>query len=211
MALFTVSNENQPPKKPYRAENVIEQFYREKSQELVRLCRAMLYMRGLVDVDPEDIVQKVVLRAWEKRQKLAKHPNLMGWFVDACKKECNALLRRRKCQRRKLGLSVPFADELLLDRQQDIILRWLNEMEAKEILDELAGQLTPLEKRVFELYYAQDMTARETAEVLHEKANTVNDAARRIRKKALKIYQGLLLMSKRQIGPHLPHIPSPPD
>lgn len=151
-------------------------------------------MRGLTDVDPEDIVQKVVLSAWEKRHKLTQHPNLMGWFVDACKKECNAQLRRNKCQRRKLGVSVPLEDEMLLDRQQDIILRWLNEMEAKEILVELAGQLTPLEKRVFELYYAQDMTARETAEVLHEKVNAVNDAARRIRKKALRIYQGLLMM-----------------
>ncbi len=151
-------------------------------------------MRGLVDVDPEDIVQKVVLRAWEKRQKIARHPNLLGWFVDACKKECNVLLRRRKCQRRKLGLPVPLADELLLDRQQDIILRWLNEMEAKEILAELSNQLTPLEKRVYELYYVQDMTARNTAETLHEKVNTVNDAARRIRKKALRIYQGLLMM-----------------
>lgn len=78
-----------------------------------------------------------------------------------------------------------------LARQQDIILRWLNEMEAKEILVELVGQLTPLEKRVFELYYAQDMTASETAEVLHEK---VNDAARRIRKKVFRIYQAMFLM-----------------
>ena len=194
LVLFTVSNENQPPKKLYRVENVIEQFYREKSQELVRLCRVMLYMRGLADVDPEDIVQKAVLRAWEKRHKLTQHPNLMGWFVDACKKECNALLRRNKCQRRKLGLSVPLAYEMPLDRQQDIILRWLNKIEAKEILAELANQLTPLEKRVYELYYVQDMTARNTAETLHEKVNTVNDAARRIRKKALRIYQGLLMM-----------------
>lgn len=176
------------------AENIIESFYREKSKELVRLCRVMLCMRGLVDVDPEDIVQKVVLRAWEKRQKIAKHPNLMGWFVDACKKECTVLLRRNICRRRKLGQSVPFADELLLDRQQDIILRWLNEMEAKEILAELADQLTPLEKRVYELYYVQDMTARNTAETLHEKVNAVNDAARRIRKKAYRICQGLLMM-----------------
>lgn len=188
LALFTIGNASNPRKNLYGAENIIEQFYREKSKELVRLCRVMLYIRGLVDVDPEDMVQKVVLRAWEKRQKIAKHPNLIGWFVDACKKECNALLRRNKCQRRKLGLSVPLADELLLDRQQDIILRWLNEMEAKEILSELANQLTPLEKRVFELYYAQDMTARETAEVLHEKVNAVNDAARRIRQKVFRIY-----------------------
>ena len=43
--------------------------------------------------------------------------------------------------------------------------------------------------------YAHDMTARETAAVLHEKMNAVNDAARRIRKKALRIYQRLLKLS----------------
>ena len=194
LVLFTVSAENHSSQHLYNAASIIEQFYQEKSKELVRLCRVMLYMRGLADVDPEDIVQKVVLRAWEKRQKLTQHPNLMGWFVDACKKECNAQLRRNKCQRKKLGLSVPLADEMPLSRQQDIILRWLNEMEAKEILAELVNQLTPLEKRVYELYYMQEMTARNTAEKLHEKVNAVNDAARRIRKKALRIYQGLLMM-----------------
>ena len=191
---FTVGNGNHPRENLYGAEKVIEEFYRDKTKELVRVCRVMLYMRGLADVDPEDVVQKVVLRAWEKRLKLTQHPNLMGWFVDACKKECNALLRRNIFQRRKLGLSVPLSDEMPLDRQQDIILRWLNEMEAKEILAELVNQLTPLEKRVFEVYYVQEMTARNTAETLREKVNTVNDAARRIRKKALRIYQGLLMM-----------------
>lgn len=67
-------------------------------------------------------------------------------------------------------------------------------MEAKEILSELANQLTPLEKRVYELYYVQDMTARNTAETLHEKVNAVNDAARRIRKKTLRICQRILLI-----------------
>ena len=47
---------------------------------------------------------------------------------------------------------------------------------------------------MFELYYAQDMTARETAAVLHEKVDAVNDAARRIRKKVRGIFQGLLMM-----------------
>ena len=112
----------------------------------------------------------------------------IGGFSGACKKECNALLRRNMCQRRRLGLSGPLADGLPLDRQRDIILRWLNEMEAKELLAERANQLTPLEKRVFEWCYVQDLTARETAESLHEKVNAVNDAARRIRKKALRIY-----------------------
>ena len=103
LALFTIGNGSNPRKNLYGAENILEQFYREKSKELVQLCGVMLYMRGLIGVDPEDVVQKVVLRAWEKRQKLTQHPNLMGWFVDACKKECNALLRRNKCQHRKLG------------------------------------------------------------------------------------------------------------
>ena len=194
LLICTFLNGNTKAENPKSADSIIECFYQTKSKELVRLCRILLYTRGLVDSDPEDIVQKVAMKAWEKRYRLMYHPNLMGWCVDACKKECDALLRMKKCQRRKLGLPVPLADEMLLDKQRDAIMRWLNKMEAKEILATLKCQMTPLEKRVFELYYVQDMTARRTAEMLHEKVNTVNDAARRIRKKALKIYQGLLVM-----------------
>ncbi len=173
-------------------ENVIEKFYQEKTKELVRICRIILYRLMLTDVDAEDIVQKVVVKAWEKRYKLAQHENLMGWFIIACEKECYALARKKGIQRRQFGWRIPLSEEMQNDAQQDAILRWMNQIEAKEILAELVNQVTPLEQRVYEQYYVQDRTAHETAAQLHMKVNAVNDAARRIRKKALRISRRLL-------------------
>lgn len=59
-------------------ENLIDEFYQEKSKELVRFCEVALHHRMVNGVDAEDIVQKVVVKAWEKRHKLATIRTLWG-------------------------------------------------------------------------------------------------------------------------------------
>ncbi len=165
-------------------ENSIEEIYQEKSKELVRFCEIMLYNQMVSGVDAEDIVQRVVVKALEKRDQLATHQNLWGWFLNACAKECAMHLRTDSYRRKYTGWPVPLTDTIPIDEQQDILLRWMNQMEAQELLDELQKNLTPLEQEVYEHYYVQEKTAKETADALNLKVNAVNDAARRIRKRA---------------------------
>lgn len=165
-------------------ENLIDEFYQEKSKELVRFCEVILHHRMVNGVDAEDIVQKVVVKAWEKRNELAAHPNLMGWFYDACEKECLMLMRKEGYQRKHMGWSVPLSENMTVDEQQDTILRWLNHMEAVEFLAELKDGLTPLEQSVYEAYYVQKKSAKDASDALGIKVNSVNDAARRIRRRA---------------------------
>lgn len=165
-------------------ENLIDEFYQEKSKELVRFCEVILHHRMVSGVDAEDIVQKVVTRAWEKRQHLATHPNLMGWFLDACSKECLMLMRKEGYQHKHMGWSVPLSENMTVDEQQDTIIRWLNHMEAVEFLAELKDGLTPLEQSVYEVYYVQEKSAKDASDTLGIKVNAVNDAARRIRRRA---------------------------
>ncbi len=165
-------------------ENSIDEFYQEKSKELVRFCEVILHHRMVNGVDAEDIVQKVVVKAWEKRNKLAAHPNLMGWFYDACEKECLMLMRKEGYQHKHMGRSVPLSENMTVDEQQDTILRWLNHKEAVEFLDELKDGLTPLEQSVYEAYYVQEKSAKDASDALGIKVNSVNDAARRIRRRA---------------------------
>ena len=172
---------------------MIDTFYREKSGELVRFCEVLLHYRTVRGVDAEDIVQRVVVKACEKQNQLAEHPNLMGWFLNACVKECGMLIREGRYQQKHLGWSVPLADDIAVDEQQDAILRWLSHMEVAEFLDELVGELTPLEKSVFDLYYVQDKSAKDTATALELKVNTVNDAARRIRKRASTMKESIFI------------------
>ena len=165
-------------------EDLITTFYRCNSGELVRFCEVILHNRMISGVDSEDIVQRVVLQAWKKRQKLAVHPNMKGWFLNACRKECCSVMRQNSYQRLHMGWPVPLSEDLSVEEQQDVILRWLNHLHATELLAELTSSLTPLEKSVYEQYYVHEKSAKETADVLELKVNTVNDAARRIRKKA---------------------------
>ena len=69
-------------------------------------------------VDAEDIVQRVVLRALEKKEQLANHKNLYGWFVNACKLECITLARRSRIERRRLGISLPLEPEILIENNR---------------------------------------------------------------------------------------------
>lgn len=174
-------------------ENVIDVFYREKSRDLVRFCDMILHYRMIGGVDAEDIVQRVAVKAWEKQHQLITHPNLMGWFLNACVKECGMLMREDRYQQKHMGWSVPLVEEIAMDEQQDAILRWLNHMEAMEFLDELLSDLTPLEKSVYEHYYVQKKSAKDTAAELDLKVNTVNDAARRIRKRASNMRNSIFI------------------
>ena len=169
------------------SESEITDVYNKMLEDLVRLCRILLNYQMIHGVDAEDIVQRVVLRALEKKEQLANHKNLYGWFVNACKLECITLARRSRIERRRLGISLPLEPEILIEKQQDELIQWLRKSEMNELLEELQVRLTPLEKSVYHQYYEEDNSAADTADTLGIKRNTVNDAARRIRKKSGRI------------------------
>ena len=166
------------------ADHLINEFYEAHAGMLLRFCEAILHNRMINGVSAEDVVQKVTVKAWEKRHKLATHPNLYGWFLNACRKECAMLMRSNAYSLKHFGWPVPFAEDVTMEEQRDVLLRWLAHKEARETLDGLKRELTPLELSVYEQYYVQEKSAGETAESLGLKVNAVNDAARRIRKKA---------------------------
>ena len=80
------------------------------------------------------------------------------------------------------------------EKQQDELIQWLRKSEMNELLEELQARLTPLEKSVYHQYYEEDNSAADTADTLGIKRNTVNDAARRIRKKAAGLLFVTLLL-----------------
>lgn len=117
------------------SESEITDVYNKMLEDLVRLCRILLNYQMIHGVDAEDIVQRVVLRALEKKEQLANHKNLYGWFVNACKLECITLARRSRIERRRLGISLPLEPEILIEKQQDELIQ----LAAKERDERAAG------------------------------------------------------------------------
>lgn len=159
------------------SESEITDVYNKMLEDLVRLCRILLNYQMIHGVDAEDIDK-----------------NLYGWFINACKLECITLARRSRIERRRLGISLPLEPEILIEKQQDELIQWLRKSEMNELLEELQARLTPLEKSVYHQYYEEDNSAADTADTLGIKRNTVNDAARRIRKKAAGLLFVTLLL-----------------
>ena len=122
------------------SESEITDVYNKMLEDLVRLCRILLNYQMIHGVDAEDIVQRVVLRALEKKEQMANHKNLYGWFVNACKLECITLARRSRIERRRLGISLPLEPEILIEKQQDELIQWLRKSEMNELLEELREQ-----------------------------------------------------------------------
>ena len=172
----------------------VETIYENNMKDFVLLCNVLLHGQTIHGLGPEDIVQRVMLQAWEKKEKLEYHENLIGWFVVACSKECKALYRRAYTEHRNVGKVVELSENIVATPVQDSLLRWLSQTEAVEFLDELQNRLTPLEHSVYVEYYQNDKTAEETAAVLGVERSTVNDAARRIRKKAAAIPFYILIL-----------------
>lgn len=174
------------------SEQKLIRIYTENHARLVSYCRSLLLHDPKYQSQAEEIVQEVYIAAWEQRETLAGHPNAVGWLMTSCKHRCQSMVRRDLNRRDILGRQVEYNEKLALLQQQDAILRWLDTMEAREQLAELQKQLTPLEQSVFDTYFVQGNSMKETAARLERKMDAVNDAVRRIRKKALRMDWALL-------------------
>lgn len=175
------------------SEHTLVRIYTENHTRLVRYCRTLLLHDPKYQGLAEEIVQEVYITAWEQRDTLAEHPNIIGWLMTCCKHRCQSIVRRDLNRRDILGQQVEYDEKVAISQQQDAILRWLENMDASERLAELQKMLTPLEQSVFDAYFVQGYTMKETASQLGRKMDTVNDAIRRIRKKALRMDWAILL------------------
>lgn len=174
-------------------EHKLIRIYTENHVRMVRYCRSLLMHDPKYLPQAEEIVQETYITAWEMREKLAEHPNIVGWMMATCRHKCQSIVRRDLNRRDILGTQVEYDEAITVAQQQDAILRWLNALEAREQLAELQKQFTPLEQDVFDAYFRDGSSMKETALRLGRKLDAVNDAIRRIRKKALRMDWSLLL------------------
>lgn len=155
--------------------------YHDASQQLCMYCFNYIeeYMPYV-----DDCIQEVFLAAWKKQDKLKNHVNPYAWLANACKKECASIMRQKSTHLKVLGRQMPFEDQYSMPNIQDDILRWIAQNDARQHIETLRAQLTPLENHIFDEYFVHEKAASQIAAEQDCPASSVYGTIQRIRKKA---------------------------
>lgn len=169
------------------SDGFIATLYDQYAGELLKYCEWLLRYDPKYTGQVEDIVHDVFVVALRKEDQLRRHPNPYGWLAKTCWNKCYTLLRKDQRRRGSVGEPTEFIDSLSVASQKDLIIELLFRMDAEAFLSILQEKLTPMEREVFPLYFIDRQSARSTAEALGSRVEAVNDAIRRIRRKAVRL------------------------
>lgn len=163
----------------------VEDLYCSYLSALQQFCTQYLlsypYCLGNVD----DYVQETFVKALKCQNKLRKHPNPYGWLVVTCKNICNTEIRKDSRRRKIIGTPISINNnEIEVPDPQDDILRWLCQMDDRERIKSLTDKLTSQEYEVFQSYFFDHLSMKETAQKCGLTKNSVQGALQRIRQKA---------------------------
>lgn len=162
-------------------------LYEKYLSDLLKYCEILLHYDPKYRQQAEDIVHDVFVVAIQKQDELRSHHNPYGWLCRTCWNKCQTLLRKDLHHREIVGQQVEYNDEVGIEGQQDAIVRLLYRLDAEAFLSNLYDKLSPLEKQVYPVYFVENKPLKETATALDIKIEALNDAIRRIRKKALRM------------------------
>lgn len=129
--------------------------------------------------DIADAVQDTIFSAYQSIKKLDKPENFKKWMIKILINKCNDIYKKRK-----VNQQVPL--EEIGEEMYSFCLRELEEMEIADILKILQED----EKLMITLYYLEDYTSKEIAEILEMNENTVKTKISRAKNKIKNKFEG---------------------
>lgn len=149
----------------------------EKAEQVVRLYADMIYRIALHNLkneaDAQDIFQEVCLTLLTKEAPLFDDVHLKHWLIRVTINKCKNFKKSLWQQR----------TESLVDYLPD------GEIDVESQVFELIYSLPQKYRNVVYLYYCEEYTVPEIAEILRENKNTVNSKLQRARKRLRKILE----------------------
>ena len=147
---------------------------KEKAEEIIRQHADMIYRIALQNVknpsDAQDIFQEVCVALLTKNAPLFDELHIKNWLIRVTINKCN-----------NFNKSVWQNRTDSIDNHIDLMAP-----ETKMILDELS-ELSPNYRNVIYLYYYEEYTIPEIAQILGKSQNTISAQLQRARKKLKKI------------------------
>jgi RNA polymerase sigma-70 factor (ECF subfamily) len=154
-----------------------EQLFVEMSGPLTATLRRLLGWPSNRDGEVEDMLQNVFLAAWQHRAQFRGHSSIKTWLTRIAINECRRRQRRHAvfC---KWWTSLRPASHEDVGADDPLARR-----ETSETVRSAMQRLSNRQREVVVLYYLEELTAREVADVLGLKQGTVEVRLSRARKR----------------------------
>lgn len=150
----------------------IERIIKEYGDSLLRMCMLYLKDRALA----EDVVQETLIKVYQNYPSFNNEASEKTWIMRIAINTCKNYMRTSWFSRVKVGMDLEGISGIKVDEN-------LLEQEVhRQILQEVA-QLRHTYKEVILLYYYQEMTIKEIAEILGVKEGNVKVRLQRAREK----------------------------
>lgn len=170
-------------------EEFLEEIEKKYSTLLRHYIRRFLnYDARIYDIE-DDIVQEVLLKAVQNVDQLMTHENVIGWLKRSCEFSLRATLRKMRNSREIPSDSV---EKLEIKSEKELLKafdNWTQSITVKEVQEAVCELFKEEDQQVFNDYFGNDMTMKETAEKNGMTTDKVRGKISRIRKRLKKYFQ----------------------
>lgn len=158
--------------------------------------------RHIPDEARQDVVQDVFIRAYRSLGTCRNKDRFSAWLASVSVKTCYDFWRKRYRSKEMAASTLTTVQQDWLDeasalRGREADQRRLARKEAREVLDWALARLGPEDRMVLELVHLQEMTVKDTAQLLDWSVANVKVRAHGSRRKLKEIIEGLMDAHRR--------------
>lgn len=145
--------------------------------ELIEMHKKLLYVTAKAkinnDVDVADIIQETIMKCFKNIHKIKDPVTFRAWLMKIHINNCNDFVKSRK-----------YTLELDETSERGYISEEYADIEVNEVIETLNEDL----KRVVKLFYLEDHSVKDIAEMTNIAEGTVKTRLHRARKKLIEIF-----------------------
>lgn len=170
-----------------KQEVFIRKLYEESYEQLRYSCRVKLHFSNAYEELIHECLQQTFMLAKENYYTLRDHPNPKAWLYKTC---YNRLIPYAKIQReheKRIAYSLDDASVRCDIYTADVADLVADNDVVKRMLNELQGELSATERKVYDLHFKKGDSIEEVVTALHIEKGNAKVVISNIRKKARAI------------------------
>jgi RNA polymerase sigma factor, sigma-70 family len=171
----------------------IEEMYIKYYATLKRYCIRLVSYNPRYTAIADDCVQEAFYRAIRNSKDFTSSKNQYGWLATCCLHYMLSHIRQGRRREAIIGKPVSLEAYGDVPDLMDNVLAWITRTEQRDTIAEFIAELTPLEQKVFHVYYEKGQSLKDTAQQAEITSTSARGALDRIRAKGRHFHLAVIL------------------